>query len=386
LKTYREEVEAVVLDGQRALRTQDITVNPSTFESVLDASHKAFHVDPLILKKPPAGMELFELFTKISPEPFDGWSVMINQTMAKVRMLPPGAEKIEVANAYGEISNFAFDVIEKIKQRIGEPNAQVLQAVLEDPAATETLRTYLVIPLQRLIVNFQTSSLKVPARYELGPSITDDINNNLEQHLKFLENLSERVIGLTKEKMIWARSRLSEAINLIQKNIRAAYVPGGDSGLKFVITALVGGILVNFIDPDYVPPGVFVEGRTEGDPRATIHILDVCINKIGKEGLRFTDEQIRESMRQRDEKEKMLFIGRFENKNPKEKSMEKMFKKLGLGEYAVGGTKAIYAYNEEQYDKERIQRNEMGFTEMMDGGLEGGEAGYDNAQVQEDDY
>jgi hypothetical protein len=329
-------------------------------------------------------MELFELFTKISPEPFEGWSVMINQTMAKVRKLPPGAEKIEVADAYGEISNFAFDVIEKIKQRIGEPNAQVLQAVLEDPSATETLRTYLVIPLQRLIVNFQTSSLKVPARYELGPSITDDINNNLEQHLKFLENLSERVIGLTKEKMIWARSRLSEAINLIQKNIRAAYVPGGDSGLNFVITALVGGILVNFIDPDYVPPGVFVEGQTTGDPKATIHILDVCINKIGKEGLRFTDEQIRESMRQRDEKEKMLFIGRFENKNPKEKSMEKMFKKLGLGEYAVGGTKAIYAYNEEQYDKERIQRNEMGFTEMVEGGE--GDGGYDNAQVQEDDY
>jgi len=61
-----------------------------------------------------------------------------------------------------------------------------------------------------------------------------------------------------------------------------------------------------------------------------------------------------------------------------------MFKKLGIGEYAVGGTKAIYAYNEEQYDRERIQRNEMGFTEMVEGGE--GDGGYDNAQVQEDDY
>jgi len=381
MKTYREEVETVIMEGQRALKTQNIAVNVNTFESVLDASHKAFHVDPHVQKKPPAGMELFELFTKLKPEPFENWSAMINETLARVRTLPPGAERIEVANAYGEISNYAVEVIEKIKRRIGEENGQILQSILEDASATETIRTYIVVPLQRLIVGFQTKSLKVPKEYDLGQAITEDINANLEQHLKFLENLSDRVKGITKEKMIWTRSRLSEAITLIQNNIRGAYIPGGESGLKYVITALIGGILVDFVDPDYVPPGVFVEGRTEGDPRAAIHILDICINKIGKEGLRFTDDQIRELIRQRDEKEKMLFIGRFENKNSQEKYMEKMFEKLGLGEYSVGGTKAIYAYNEEQYDRERVQRLEMGFTEIVDTG-----GGYDNAQVQEDDY
>jgi len=49
-----------------------------------------------------------------------------------------------------------------------------------------------------------------------------------------------------------------------------------------------------------------------------------------------------------------------------EKSLELVKKKLGLGDWAVGGTKAIYQYNAEQYEKDRNQRIEMGFTDFPD--------------------
>ena len=142
-----------------------------------------------------------------------------------------------------------------------------------------------------------------------------------------------------------------------------------------------------FIDPGFIPANTYTEGMIDPGSKAPIQILDICVQKIRKEGLRFTDEQVKEIINRRDEIEKLSFIRRFENLTPQEKSVAKMNKKLGLKEWAVGGTKAIYAYNPEQYDIERQQRVEMGFTELVDTGVVAGdEGGYDNAQLREDDY
>jgi len=56
----------------------------------------------------------------------------------------------------------------------------------------------------------------------------------------------------------------------------------------------------------------------------------------------------------------------------------------------------IIAYNPEQYEREREQRLVMGFTDLIQPGgvieqdappaMEQQEDGYENAQIQEDDY
>jgi hypothetical protein len=187
--------------------------------------------------------------------------------------------------------------------------------------------------------------------------------------------------------MKWARTRLADATTILQKYIRGAYIPGGNIGFPYLTTALLGGILAEFINPNFTPPGGYSEGTSSSDPRHLLQILDVCIQKLDKEGLRFTDDEIKALINQRDEKEKLSFIRRFENLTPEEKAVAKMVKKLGLKEWAVGGTKAIYAYDPEQYEKERLQRTDMGFTELVDTGVElGAEGGYENHQVAEDDY
>ena len=61
-------------------------------------------------------------------------------------------------------------------------------------------------------------------------------------------------------------------------------------------------------------------------------------------------------------------------------------KRLGLGDWAVGGTKAIYKYDAEQYERERVQRIEMGFGETVMGGGQGQEEGYNFQQIEADDY
>jgi hypothetical protein len=187
--------------------------------------------------------------------------------------------------------------------------------------------------------------------------------------------------------MEWAVERLSRATVLLRQNVRSAFIPGGEIGLPYVVVALLSGILANFIDPDFNP----VHGETEmvdASARGPVQILDVCVQKMRTESLKFTDEAIKDMIARRDEIEKNSFIRRFEGLTPQEKSMMKRIKQLGLKEWAIGGTNAIQKYDSDQYEVERAQRAEMGFVELFgaEGADMGAEGGYDNAQIAEDDY
>jgi hypothetical protein len=390
MKEYAEEVEAIVTKGKVALQTQGITTNASAFESILDATHRAFKVVPYVAARPAAGMALFESFRTLTPEPFSQWRQIMTSTMEQMSALPAGPSKIDIATAYGALSDFAAIQMDKLKERIGAENAATLQRILEGPVveSTEAVLAYILIPFQRLASGFQIGSLKVSRGYELGSGTEEDINRGLEQHLQFVAQLSKRATGLTLEKIKWTIERLSKALVVLKQNVRSTFIPGGEIGLPYVVVSLIGGILTNFIDPDFIPTDGEVE-MVDAGAKAPVQILDVCIQKMRKEGLKFTEEYIKEVIGRRDEIEKNLFIRRFENLSPQEKSMAKRIKQLGLKEWAIGGTNAIQRYDSDQYEVERQQRADMGFTEMFGddvGGGQGAEEGYDHAQIAEDDY
>jgi len=325
----------------------------------------------------------------LNPEPFEGWRQLITATMEKLSQLSPGATKIDIATAYGVLSDFSLQRLEILKERIGLENTATLQRILEGPVveSTETILAYILVPFQRVVSGFNIASIQVPRGYELGSGTEEDINQNLKQHLIFIQQLAKRATGLTLEKIKWAIQRLSSAIVLLKQNVRSAFIPGGNIGLPYTVVALISGILTNFIDPDFVPEG----GQTElvdASARAPIQILDVCVQKMRKEALKMTDENIKELIARRDEIEKNSFIRRFEGLTPQEKAMAKRIKQLGLKEWAIGGTNAIQKYDSDQYEVERAQRAEMGFVELFgpDMGDVGREDGYDNTQLAEDDY
>ena len=108
------------------------------------------------------------------------------------------------------------------------------------------------------------------------------------------------------------------------------------------------------------------------------------------EGLDYTEDAIRDMIARRKEVEKQSVISKFGRMTEEEKTVELVNKRLGLGDWAVGGTKAIRLYDPAQYELERQQRAEMGLTdfagEYVPEGEAGDEGGYDNAQMGEDDY
>jgi hypothetical protein len=74
---------------------------------------------------------------------------------------------------------------------------------------------------------------------------------------------------------------------------------------------------------------------------------------------------------ERNEKEKANIIKKMSDMSRSGKDIEKLKIKFGIGEYAVGGTKAIYAYDQDRYDIEREQRAEAGIVDFPGHGPEG---------------
>jgi hypothetical protein len=204
--------------------------------------------------------------------------------------------------------------------------------------------------------------------------------------LDYLEPLSRRVQGLCLSKLEYARNALSMVLPIIKNEVRAAFLPGGKFGSPYILGALITGILSEFIDPNRVPTAE--AGSIDLGARAPIQILDVCLGRLQVEGLNFTEQQVRDMIARRSEIEKVAMINRLARMTPEEKKVELMKKRLGLGDWAVGGTKAIYAYDPDQYERERAQRSEMGMEDFGAAGAPatGEEGGYDADQMAAEDY
>jgi hypothetical protein len=403
LKTYVEEVEAIVTKGKVALETQRIEVNERTFAALLDTTHQRFRVEPPKRELPDAGMRLVEAMRAMDPPPFEGWREIVADLAERLAKLPPGAEEVDIAEAYGPVSNFAIGVLEDFRARLGEENAAALRSVLESgpAAAAESLWTYVLVPFQRLCLNLAPGSTKmgVQKSYGLSPQTEEDIRKLLDFHSRHIVALAPRAKGFTLMKLNWARGRLAAAIRFLKTAVRGPFIPGGAVGVPYLTTALLGGILSEFMNPNVVPPGGG-EGAAAVDvgARAPIQILDVLVQKLRGEGLNFTPEQIREAIDDRTRRENAIFTRKYDNMTPEEKQVEKMKKRLGIGDWAVGGTAAVYRYDEAMYEFERKQREAMGLGALFDEGAgpivtldeddrPGAirEDGYDVAQEREDD-
>jgi hypothetical protein len=176
-------------------------------------------------------------------------------------------------------------------------------------------------------------------------------------------------------------------------------------GVNYLVAGLVAGVLGEFINPNIIPDGVSGTGGTvEATARVPISILEVCLSRLQLEGLAFTEDEIRDLIARRNDAEKILFVTRQDKMSPEEKKADLMMKRLGLGSWSIGGTKAVSTLDPDMLDREREQRIEMGLGDFaMDpeaaaaaaallhddafgGGGLGAEGGYDMDQTAADDY
>ena len=115
-----------------------------------------------------------------------------------------------------------------------------------------------------------------------------------------------------------------------------------------------------------------IRGQQESLEKDTCSLLNVYLKKLEeyKKLLNVSAETINKNVLKSKTKEKEQIVKRLGDLTVEEREIEDLMKNSSLGEWSLGRTKAIFEYDENQYDKEREKMERDALLEMKSGGLD----------------
>lgn len=409
-------------EGKSALASQKVNTSTSDFIKLLDTIHTVNHVEPIDKNEQDTVKDIMSKFGALMPSPIPGWNDIIQETTDGFLKLPPDADRGDIAIAAGPISEATSGSESIIQERLLD---QSYRNVLEDIVKLswmnffQVIQTYFIAPFERLLTQFSDKSLFIPIELKKDLSklhVKNDLIPILENDIQLITvkkgDIMKGTYNLARSKMQYFVEQMSELLNFKNK-IRPLVVPGRELTLVYIQRAMLYGPLATLINPSEIPPGTEIKSpvKSIGDPsmRFLLELVVLSLNKYKSEKLSFNDQEIKELIAVRNEKERVNVIAEFNKLTDEERAIELMNKRLGLGKWAVGGTKMIYAYDKDYYDLERQKReaagiidfpglgpdqmnpldgrqtDEFGFPVFGDEDFEA-EGGYDHNQHGDDDY
>lgn len=228
---------------------------------------------------------------------------------------------------------------------------------------------------------------------EFSPEVFSDIKEAYSRHTSYLNDISKDIPKtdvFVRAKLREVVDRLSVVIPVLIKILRPTVVRGGTNTALFLQKCLLGGLFAEFVMPNHVPsnePGLVAPTSTISVPaKLPAKILQSCLLKYKDEGLAYSQDQIREMIQDRQEKEKAAIIKDKSDMTPEQRKLDNLLQRLGMGKWAVGGTKAIWRYDPNQYVSEKEAMEAAGITRFgpqVD--VYEADGGYDVVQTGEDD-
>lgn len=364
-------------EGKSALASQKVNTDTQEFTKLLDTIHRVNNVEPITTVEQNSVREIMNKFGDASPAPLPGWGEIIQQTTDSFLQLPPDADRGDIAIAAGTISEATSESERVIHERLREP---VHQSTLEEIVRLswmnffQVIQTYFITPFERLITQFTDSSLFIPIELKKALSeqhVSKDILPILANDLQIVKekenDIQKPAYGLARAKIKYFVEQMSELLKY--KNIiRPIVVPGRELTLVYIQRAMLYGPLATMLNPLEIPPGTEIKTpiKSIGDSSMLLllQIVGLTLNKYKMERLSFNDQEIKELIAIRNEKERVNVIAEFNKLTDEERAVELMNKRLGLGKWAVGGTKLIYAYDKDYYDLERQKREAAGIIDF----------------------
>jgi len=407
-------------EGKTALNSQEVKTDTEEFTTLLDTIHNVHSVPTISYSVISSVTDIMKEFGSIQPPPIPGWQEVILETTTQFLKLPPSAERDDIALAVGAMSDATTPFEKIIMERL---TVEKYQMILESISKLswinmfQVIQTYFMTPFQRIVSQFSRSSLFIPielvkslskshAEQDLEPILQNDMTLLLLKE----EDMKRPSLQFARSKLTYFLKQMS-ALLPFKNKIRPLVVPGKDITLGYIQRAILYGPLAILINPSEIPEGTEITSpiKAVGDPsmRFLLEIVAFSLEKYYKERLSFNDKEIKELIAIRDEKERVNVVAEFNKLSDEERAVELMNKRLGLGKWAVGGTKLIYAYDKDYYDLERQKRLNAGivdFPGLGDSDVAQGrnmdamgfpmhsaeeyerEGGYDNNQHGDDDY
>ena len=365
-------------EGKAALITQEVEINTATFTNLLDTIHTVNKVEPVDIKKITPVVDIMRSLGEVVPEPIAEWSVIIQETTTAFLRLPPDAGLDDILRAAGTISNATRASKEIIYERLTHGT---YHTIMDDIAQIswinffQVIQTYFITPFQRMVSNFDKASLVIPVELasELSKThVTEDLQPILDSDTLLLSTLGAEM--RTNPELEFARIKLQHYINQMRvllsfkNSIRSTVVPGRHLALEYIQQALFYGPLSTLLHSAEIPEGAQIKSavKSVGNQSMTflLKIVAFTLNKYNKEKLSFDDKEIKNMIEIRAEKERVHVVAEFNKLSDEDRRMELMIKGIGMGKWAVGGTKVIHTYDKDYYDQERQKRMAAGISDF----------------------
>ena len=400
---YQSALEKRKSDDLAALREAGIEeITSELFEELLVQVNRRGIIPPLKPYEVPTPMENLRSMLSLLPQPFNDYTITLRETIIALEALPPNASRTDVITALGPLSTKTIELETEIRNRLGDANFANYSALVKLPPQElgESLRSYFLIPLQRILVYPPSLTtirefkpiIKPSKTTEFSSEVFADLGEAYKRHTAYLNEIAKDIPKsdvFIRAKIRELVDRLSEVVPVLIRVLRPTVVRGGANTATFLQRCIVGGMFAEFVMPNHVPSNrsdlVGPTSALSVPARLPAKILQACLVKFKQEGLAYSQEQIREMIQDRQEKEKAKIMRDKSEMTPEQRKLDNLLQRLGMGKWAVGGTKAIWRYDPNQYVSEKEAMEAAGITRFgpqvdpyeADGG-------YDVVQTTED--
>ena len=367
------------------------TLNKDSFVELLDVIHRVNAVEKLPKIRLTPIMEVIENFSRIDPPPFHQkhvakseiktWNVLLTTTFNGLSTLldKPTITTQMIDNELGVISDLSYLLKESVKKYIPDNYTNGIES-LTWINFFQVLQTYIIVPLQRVISQFNTLSLNVS--HELEDELSDMHVNDfiipfLNADVEILKklNVSNKLFDYEKnikvedihKKLPFAILKIGhflkqmKQIMVYKDKISPALIIGKTKTLKYIKQILLYGPLAELLDSSITHD--YVRGKKD-DMRISMELIHSCVQsylfKYTKEKLSFDAKGIKELIEIHNEKERVSVVSAFNVLSDEARTVELINKRHGLGKWAVGGTSVIWKYDKKYFDLERSKQVEAG--------------------------
>jgi len=335
-------------------------ISKELFQGLLDSTHKHYEVEFEAPVKPSLEQTRTRFFRKLAGlNLYTTWVKEISEVIANFGKLTP--------NPTSDAQRATLDPLEKtheiyrgaVTKRIGEEYRKAVDEMckLSSVELKTQLYTYFIVPINRGLkdtkshqLSFILNDYEPMSKQHMEQVMTEiltphfDYSISRPKEMKFEELFKKENTDLVTRATLFIKQL--EAISSLLSDF---HLSGLGLTNEYFRIALNRIMVISAIG-NYVS---LQGGPAQGNVTESIVALQTCIRRYSQEAIKYSDEQIRDGIAARDEIERKSYVNKLSKLNPDEKRVEMMKKRLGLGEWAVGGTKLIYKYDKNFYDLER---------------------------------
>jgi hypothetical protein len=374
-RKVREENEEtatrIIQEVRSSLEAQGVQITSQTFQALLDASHARTIFTPYRPSRPQEPITILDSLVSIDPQPVQGFSDALKAAMENLTKIGDTSAGVEVARALAPLRDSVRPAEDEVQKRIGPSRMRLLNDILKEPVETvfEILRAYFIIPVERLLNNYDlASAVKVPSWYKLSSVHSDEISGILTNHSQYLMQFNlypeENPESLYKAQLkLQQYSAQVEALMPLASEMRASRLGFAKNLTPFQVNNLLRSLLRVFLfgplgellDPDLLPE--VDEEEISVDPGTSdsfvVRFVNALVVGYEKERLSYNPSVVRQKLDEAREMEAQRFISRMDTLTDEMRQAELLKKKFGLGEWAKGGSKAIWSYDPEYWEENR---------------------------------